>query len=461
MGSTNRALLILTAIVLISRIFFLDAGYGSEEDAWGVGLTAKHMAQSGTYEASRLPGHPVQEYFYAAIINNVSIYILNGITAIFSLVACLYFYLILEKLKFKHSFIGALTLAFTPIIYMHSTDCMDYVWALGFIMMSYYWLIHDRFIIAGILLAFAVGCRITSAVFFIPYVLQLYLYKKALWNNLCKLSLPLLLLSCLFYFPVYHKYGPGFFHYYDQFPYPSFSKVIFKETIGIWGTIGYFGLLFFLLIVLINVIRNKTYKVFINGLSKVWFLIIVLYTALYFMLPQKSAYFIPVIPFVILLAAQYLNKISFYVFSCSILVSSYFLGINLGDKTRGAEPSRLNINMVMSGQIVHLDFLHGPVIDDYLKRKSRMDFTDEIIKKAALINVKSVIISGWWLNPVLNQLVPLNKWNKINFVYCIREEEMHDFIKHGYSIYYLPEMDSINDIRYKICTTKSLAKPLF
>ena len=95
MGSTNRALLILTAIVLISRIFFLDAGYGSEEDAWGVGLTAKHMAQSGTYEASRLPGHPVQEYFYAAIINNVSIYILNGITAIFSLVACLYFYLIL------------------------------------------------------------------------------------------------------------------------------------------------------------------------------------------------------------------------------------------------------------------------------------------------------------------------------------------------------------------------------
>ena len=66
MKSTKSVLILIAIIVIVSRVFFLDAGYGSEEDAWGVALTAKHIAQSGEYEASRLPGHPLQELFYAS-----------------------------------------------------------------------------------------------------------------------------------------------------------------------------------------------------------------------------------------------------------------------------------------------------------------------------------------------------------------------------------------------------------
>src|ERR1035438_8979204 len=101
MKSTKAALLVLTAIIILSRIFFLNAGFGSEEDAWGVALTAKHIAQSGAYEASRLPGHPLQELFYASIINKTNALGMNGITAIFSVLACVYFYLILKKLDRK------------------------------------------------------------------------------------------------------------------------------------------------------------------------------------------------------------------------------------------------------------------------------------------------------------------------------------------------------------------------
>jgi len=60
MTKTKFAFLSLIIIVILSRIFFLNAGYGSEEDAWGVGLTAKHITATGEYEASRLPGHPLQ-----------------------------------------------------------------------------------------------------------------------------------------------------------------------------------------------------------------------------------------------------------------------------------------------------------------------------------------------------------------------------------------------------------------
>jgi hypothetical protein len=57
----------LFLIVLLSRIPFLYAGYGIEEDSWGIALAAFHTHLSGIYEPSRLPGHPVQELVYSAL----------------------------------------------------------------------------------------------------------------------------------------------------------------------------------------------------------------------------------------------------------------------------------------------------------------------------------------------------------------------------------------------------------
>ena len=58
-------LLLLTLLVLLSRLPFLNAGYGVEEDSWGIAVAAYHTQLYGIMEASRLPGHPVNEFIYS------------------------------------------------------------------------------------------------------------------------------------------------------------------------------------------------------------------------------------------------------------------------------------------------------------------------------------------------------------------------------------------------------------
>jgi hypothetical protein len=459
MKSTKAALLLLTAIIILSRIFFLNAGFGSEEDAWGVALTAKHIAQSGEYEASRLPGHPLQELFYASLWNKTNAFGMNAITALFSVLASIYFYLILKKLNFEQPFLATLALAFTPIIYIHSSDSMDYVWALAFMMMSYYWLLNDRIVFSGILLGMAVGCRITSGVLIIPFIIQLVFNNKESWKKIITLGIFFGMTSLVIFFPVFQKYGWGFFHYYDQFPYPSFAKVLYKASIGVWGSIGCLELLFLLMKIMIYPRRTRAVFMESNGMMFSWITAIILYIGLYFMLPQKSAYFIPIVPFIILFAGKYLPSFNFKMLSFSIIISSFFFGINLSDKTRGAEASNISKTIVIGGQEVHLDLLHGPVIDDNLKRKARMNFTQQIIETIPQLKTKSVIISGWWLNPILFGMKD-NIPGNIKLVYVMDEPDMKGFSDNGFTIYYLPEMDSINDLRFKITSTKTFALPL-
>lgn len=54
-------LLMLGALVLGSRLPFLDAGYGLDPDAWRLARAAHGIATKGVFQVSRLPGHPVVE----------------------------------------------------------------------------------------------------------------------------------------------------------------------------------------------------------------------------------------------------------------------------------------------------------------------------------------------------------------------------------------------------------------
>ena len=49
-------------VVFISRLPFLDAGYGNEQDGWRVAAAARSIGMTGEYKVSRLPGFPVIEF---------------------------------------------------------------------------------------------------------------------------------------------------------------------------------------------------------------------------------------------------------------------------------------------------------------------------------------------------------------------------------------------------------------
>src|SRR3989344_4730822 len=131
---------ILFIVVFISRLPLLSAGYGVEEDSWGIALAGAHTALTGIYEPSRFPGHPVHEFIYSAFPFHPE-WFYNLFSAFFSAIATLFFALILKHLKFKHFLIASLALGFTPVFYISSTYTIDFIWTIAFILISFYCLL--------------------------------------------------------------------------------------------------------------------------------------------------------------------------------------------------------------------------------------------------------------------------------------------------------------------------------
>ena len=167
----NQWLVLL--IIFLSRIPFLNNGYGAEEDAWGLAITAKNISLTGVYEASRLPGHPFQEIIYA-LISNQGAFVFNLLTAIISTIGIGFFISSFRKLNLPHAITAGIILAFIPVIYINSINDMDYTWALSFIMIGFYFLLKKSPILSGIFIGLAVGCRITSGAMLLPFAFWLF-----------------------------------------------------------------------------------------------------------------------------------------------------------------------------------------------------------------------------------------------------------------------------------------------
>src|SRR5207253_382988 len=106
------------------------------------------------------------------------------------------------------------------------------------------------------------------------------------------------------YIPVIKTYGLSFLTFSDQFPYPNLPKIFYKATIGVFGTVGIITIIGFKFKTLLKKFSSKE-KIIPAELPKniftASFTVIIIYIISYLRLPQKSAYLIPIIPFVILL----------------------------------------------------------------------------------------------------------------------------------------------------------------
>lgn len=458
----NLSFVFLFLIVFISRVPFLSAGYGVEEDSWGIALAAFHTKFTGIYEPSRLPGHPFQEYIFSALWG-VGPVIFNASCAFFSAVSAVFFALILRHLKFKPFFLAAIAFAFVPVYYISSTYTIDFVWTQALMLMAFYYLLKEKYLLCGILLGLAIGCRVTSGVMLIPFMIIIWQSDfKLNAIRFFKMSIPMVIVAMALYIPVMKQFGLSFFMYYDQFPYPPFAKIVYKMIIGVFGLIGTISLISFLIIALLKRKNQSAGESFDGGLDRkvriASFIIIILYTISYFRLPQKSGYMIPVLPFVILLFGYYLNVKNFVLFCFSMVASCFLFGINLTDAFRGATYSKYAMVFKVANQELFLDPLSGPVFSDYSKRQQKIAFTDEVIHKASRISSNTVIIAGWWYNEIM--VTMLDKTSNAYVIYepYINETTMKNYRLKNYEIYYLPEQNKYNDLMYKINATDELAK---
>ncbi len=459
--AAHRNFLWVLLLILFSRLPFVNTGYGGEEDAWAMRLVTERIATTGQYEVSRFPGHPLQELVYSVIWNRGAV-AYNTLTVFLSTAGIAFFMLALRKLQIKNYLWCGIALAFVPAIYINSTNALDYTWAFAFLMMSLYFLVCSNYWVAGFFIGLAVGCRITSGAMLIPFC-YLALHQSRghgersrihargeinnqVLKNIFKLISATILTSLILFIPVINAYGLNFFQYYEHFPIPAFAKNFYKGTFAVWGLIGFVSVI----IAVLFSLRKSNLKNDNSHHRKIIYtclIAILIYCIAFIRLPLKSAFMIPLVPFVILLFAILLTEKNMKRFSITMIVSSFFLGINLSDPYRAAAASPLSYQTTISGQQVSFDLLHGPVIADYLKRKQQMFYADDVIQKASTFKNKTVVIAGWWMANILVQQQK-NRNPVVIYRHYLSESELKFYHDNDYKIFYLPKQDQYNDLRF-------------
>ncbi|MEL7669964.1 hypothetical protein [Methanobacterium sp.] len=162
---------------ILSRIHLLNLGFGSDPDAWRIAGSAFDLHYFGIYHPSRFPGYPFPEFFNSLIINYGWL-ATNAATMILSLISVYVFARILKELNIKNGGLLVVTYAFLPILWINSAITMDYMWALAFILLTWFFIIRKQYALAGLMMGLAVGSRITSVILIIPFLYIIFIADK-------------------------------------------------------------------------------------------------------------------------------------------------------------------------------------------------------------------------------------------------------------------------------------------
>lgn len=464
MTHSFRNLVLFGLFIFLTRVPFFFDGFGSEEDAWAMQLVTERIGTTGIYEVSRLPGHPVQELIYSSCWSMGSVFF-NLLTAIISTIGILAFVAMLNQLGIKNIFWCGIALAFTPIVYINSSNSMDYSWAMGFVLLSGYFLSKKKIIVAAGMLALAIGCRITSGAMLLPYLL--FIWKISDENHRIKNALIListtLIGSLIVMSPVIYQYGFGFFTYYEHFALPGFLKNAYKGSIAVWGIFGCLTIAYYILLIFIQ--KRKPTEIYFENknISKTILMLcalsILLYLIAFIQVPLKAAFIIPICPFLILGFSILIDEKSIRNLAISFLFSCFFLGINLAEENRGSATSALALRTTVGENVIAIDPLQGLVLADQSKRKQQIQFAKKIIDRTSIIKNKTILIAGWW-NAIIQVIHKNNPNDSLIVRHYIDEPELKWLKESGYEIFYVEDQGTYNDLRFKKNMTALYAKQL-
>lgn len=364
-------LAVLSVVVLLSRLPFLEPGYGLQPDAWIVAIAGQEIHRTGQYHPSRFPGYPLQEYAVSHLVSHGPLAV-NLATALFSAAAALFLGLLMRGLGGRHWFLGPLAFALTPIVYSNSTVALDYLLAMAFVLAGLYAGVRRRYLLAGVLLGLATGCRLTSVLMLaslwlliIPREDRRGMVRGWLASGLAAAAVGL---AC--YWPLLSRYGLGFLRYYYEADYPSIPELLHSMTVGVLGWLGLAAVVLGLAVhVLRRVVRRAAPAERAAGsawIAAAWLVSSGLYLLVYLLMPLKIDYLIPIVPLALLLLERRLRGRTFAAV-CLGLILSPFVGYPTWE---------------------------APIRWDHLKRQDQAAFLQDVLRRAGQTTQKTLVLSG-------------------------------------------------------------------
>ena len=441
-GPCSQMVAAVFVIVFVSRLPFLDAGYGVNVDGWRVARAAREIATTGEYSMSRFPGYPVQEIVCSWFWRGGP-FALNALSALFSAVAAAAFAAIARKLRGGNSFLAALALAATPVFFISSVSSKDYVWAIAFVLLSMLSALNQRAVLAGMFLGLATGCRITSLPISLPVALILASTTDARARilSVAKFAAASITIAMLAFSPVWLRYGTVFWRFY-QHARPDWLTILNRACGEVWGMVGLLGLVLVACGLILNAGRyfkagrarplcapHETaglaslpcQKWWIIGALVLW---IVITVALYLRLPDQAGYLLPLVPAVLLLAQQLVSH-RFFQIACVCLVVSPFADLS----RNGVRP--------------------GAILADRAERQHTLEQIKGFLGYTETLPGRNTIVVGAW-EPIIATLAPNIANGRNHYIYLLDESALAAVQARHEPIFYAPQMREFNQRIYGI-----------
>ncbi|UCD05429.1 MAG: hypothetical protein JSV98_10015 [candidate division WOR-3 bacterium] len=370
---------LLSFMFILVRFPMLFLGFGLDPDAWRIANSAYDLRYHFEYHASRFPGYPLPEITNSLLINFGWV-ATNGLTMMLSLISVLAFAYLLKENKTDKKGLLTLTYAFTPLLWINSTNSMDYMWGLSLLIFTWFFLARQRFIAGGVMMGLAMSARPQCMIFLIPFVFLL-VKNGVRKEHITQFVIASLILPIIFFLPVYLTYGFGFIHRYPPRTTPL--------QIG-YGAIKYFGLPALVTLILIIVTSPKNlWSMIRKPAHDDTFILLSLAAAFlsFAAAPYHFEYLIPLVPFGYIFIARMNRK--------SLLIPFCFLVLLHGSL------SFLSIKHTGKGRVGFRAADHGAVVENIMARRQQIADARKITTSD--VKIHSVILSGPWL-PVIAYL---------------------------------------------------------
>ena len=301
---------------LAVRLPFLLAGYGADTDAYRVALSAKYLWSAGEYLPSRLPGYPLHELPTALLIWGGP-FLTNLATTLVALAGVLVFDRIVVALGVPRRGWLLTAMGFTPWLLVTSTATLDYHWALTAMLGAYLAVIRRWYLLAGMLVGVAAGCRITAAAFLLPLVvlvLQRWWLRCEGWKGrpaiaplraAAQVSAAAAVVGVTAYVPVLWTYRLDFWNYAASRVSPDVViQMVGQRALGVVGALvalAALALSWRRLLTLPRLVRTDPHVL-------MWLLTMLVYAIVFLRLPVDAGYLVPIYPFAFLLVARLLAR---------------------------------------------------------------------------------------------------------------------------------------------------------